>query len=364
MSRATAPFPFASLRKVDRPTARLARRLAAALASVPPPRGAAFDGRWADLLGGPVRVEPGLPAPVTARALRAAWDEVPSLASVWHHPALGAFVVALPRDLAFVLVTRALGPEAWTSPAAPWSEVAEGALSALAARVAVALTAPRTPPTLRAITDRPDDALAVLGDGPIGAWTLSLAGDALAGRMTLALALDRLPEPTAAPPRDLAPRFAEVAVPVRCVGARAMVAAAEVASLAVDDHLLLRGLRGSPALSGDVTLALGAHPPLRFDATLSDATRVAITAPLAPPWSPAMSDSPDVLAALAVEVTVELASQSVPLETVASWGVGAVVEFPQRLGETVVVRAGGREIARGELVDVDGQVGVRITSLR
>jgi flagellar motor switch/type III secretory pathway protein FliN len=64
-----------------------------------------------------------------------------------------------------------------------------------------------------------------------------------------------------------------------------------------------------------------------------------------------------------VEVTVELATQSVSLEALAAWGVGAVVEFPQRLGETVVVRAGGRAVARGELVNVEGQVGVRITAL-
>ena len=129
-----------------------------------------------------------------------------------------------------------------------------------------------------------------------------------------------------------------------------MVAAHDVEALAIDDHVLLGGLRwSSSALAGDVTLCLGDHPPLRLDASLSDAARVTVTHAPRDPWSPAMSDSTDVFAALQVEVTVELASQSVSLETVASWGVGAVVEFPQRLGEVVVVRAGGQVVARGEL---------------
>lgn len=76
-----------------------------------------------------------------------------------------------------------------------------------------------------------------------------------------------------------------------------------------------------------------------------------------------MHNPADALRDLHVEVTVELATQSVSLEALAAWGVGAVVEFPQRLGETVVVRAGGRVVARGELVNVEGQVGVRITAL-
>ena len=74
-----------------------------------------------------------------------------------------------------------------------------------------------------------------------------------------------------------------------------------------------------------------------------------------------MNDATEVLRGLQVEVTVEIATQTVSLDALSSWGVGAVVEFPQRLGEAVLVRAGGRVVARGELVDVEGQVGVRIT---
>ncbi len=364
MPRAPTPFPFASLPKVDRATARLTRRVAATFAAAPPLPVSLFDARWAALLGDDsLRCIGGTPRSVALADLRAAWSVDPTLVSRWNHPILGPFLLAFPRALAFLLITRALGPDAWTSPTAPWSDVAEGVLSAIAARIAVTITAPAAPPTLRAITDHPDDALDTLPPGRLVGWDLTLAGKTLAGVLTLVLLADELPAPPPVPSADVLARFPDVAVSVRCVGARAMVAATDVDALAIDDHVLLDGLHwSSSALAGDVTLCLGAHPPLRLDSSLSDASRVTVTRPPREPWSPAMSDSTDVFAAVQVEVTVELASQSASLETVASWAVGAVVEFPQRIGEAVLVRAGGRVIARGELVDVDGQVGVRITA--
>jgi type III secretion protein Q len=162
---------------------------------------------------------------------------------------------------------------------------------------------------------------------------------------------------------DLAARFADLAVSVRCVAGRALLPAAAVARVAPGDRLTLDGLRwadGAPG--GGVTLLVGAHPALTSDATLTGAA-LTLAAPLAAPRSPAMNDPADALRDLHVEVTVELATQSFPLGEVAAWGAGPVVAFAQRLGESVALRAGGRVIARGELVDVDGQVGVRITAL-
>jgi flagellar motor switch/type III secretory pathway protein FliN len=42
---------------------------------------------------------------------------------------------------------------------------------------------------------------------------------------------------------------------------------------------------------------------------------------------------------------------------------GDVVQCGRRIEEPVVLRAGGREIARGELVDIEGEIGVRITAV-
>lgn len=364
MPRPTAPFPFASLPPVDRASALFTRHVSAALAAAPPLPASLLDDRWSALFGGPLRAHPATPRPVTSGALRAAWALDPAVVALCNHSSIGVFLVAVPRDLAFLLVTSALGPSAQPSPAAPLSEVAEGVLSALAARVAVTLCAPSPPPTLRAITDHPSDALDALDpDASLVAWDFTLSGKTVAGVVALILASAALPPPARAAASDLAGRFAGVALAVRCVGARAVLPVAAIAALALDDRVMLDGLRwSSGALAGDVTLCLGAEAPLRLDATLTDASRVTVAGPLQPPWSHAMNDPTDALRDLHVEVTVELASQSVSLETLASWGVGAVVEFPQRLGETVVVRAGGRVVARGELVDVEGQVGVRVTA--
>lgn len=42
---------------------------------------------------------------------------------------------------------------------------------------------------------------------------------------------------------------------------------------------------------------------------------------------------------------------------------GDVLTLDRRLADPVSLRVGGVEIARGELVDVDGELGVRVTSL-
>lgn len=361
MSRAPAHFPFSDLPRVDRAAALLTRRVGAALASAPPLSAPLLDDRWGALLGSPLRARPGVPRPVTLDSLRAAWTLDPAVVAVWSHPSLGVFLAALPRDLAFHLVTLCLGPEALRAPSAPLSDVAEGALSALAARVAVTLCAPSAPPTLRAITDHPLDAIEALDAASLLAWDFTLSGKTLSGTVTLVLSAASL-RPAARPPPWELSRFAEVSVPLRCVAGRAWLPAGAVASLEAGDRLMLDGLRASPAgLSGDVTLCLGDDPAPRLDAALAGASRVTVTAPLRAPWSHAMNESTEVLRELRVEVTVEIAAQSASLETIASWGPGAVVEFPQRIGDAVVVRAGGRVVARGELVDVEGQVGVRIT---
>ncbi len=69
----------------------------------------------------------------------------------------------------------------------------------------------------------------------------------------------------------------------------------------------------------------------------------------------------EVLATLPVEVEVVIGHGVFSVGEISSWRVGEVVELPSRIGEPALIRAGGRPIARGELCDVEGQVGVRIT---
>ncbi len=68
-------------------------------------------------------------------------------------------------------------------------------------------------------------------------------------------------------------------------------------------------------------------------------------------------------AAMPIPVEVELARVPVTLADLARLEPGAVLPLPVDRSGRVVLRVGERALARGELVDVDGAVGVRILSL-
>ena len=62
-------------------------------------------------------------------------------------------------------------------------------------------------------------------------------------------------------------------------------------------------------------------------------------------------------------VRVEVGAVTLSAREWAALRPGDVIETGQRVGEPVVLRGSGREIARGELVDVEGELGVRIREL-
>jgi type III secretion system YscQ/HrcQ family protein len=64
-----------------------------------------------------------------------------------------------------------------------------------------------------------------------------------------------------------------------------------------------------------------------------------------------------------VVVRVELGSVSMPASDWAKLRPGDVIETGQRVAEPVVLRIAGQAVARGDLVDVDGELGVRIREL-
>lgn len=71
----------------------------------------------------------------------------------------------------------------------------------------------------------------------------------------------------------------------------------------------------------------------------------------------------DVLLDTPVVVRVELGAVSMTAREWAELGPGDVIETAQRIAEPVILRVAGREVGRGELVNVEGQVGVRIQKL-
>jgi type III secretion protein Q len=65
-----------------------------------------------------------------------------------------------------------------------------------------------------------------------------------------------------------------------------------------------------------------------------------------------------------VELTVQLGTTRVTLRQLAELAPGAIVSLGRPLSGPFEVRAAGRLLGQGELVDVDGEVGVRIVSLQ
>jgi flagellar motor switch/type III secretory pathway protein FliN len=63
-----------------------------------------------------------------------------------------------------------------------------------------------------------------------------------------------------------------------------------------------------------------------------------------------------------VVVRVEVGEAQMTAREWASLGAGDVVALGKRIGEHVVLRVAGVEVARGELVDIEGEVGVRIVA--
>jgi flagellar motor switch protein FliN/FliY len=81
----------------------------------------------------------------------------------------------------------------------------------------------------------------------------------------------------------------------------------------------------------------------------------------------AMSEPDETLREIALEalvvVRVEVASVTLTAGEWAKLGPGDVIETGVPLAEPVVLRVGGREVARGELVSMDGELGVRIREI-
>ena len=66
---------------------------------------------------------------------------------------------------------------------------------------------------------------------------------------------------------------------------------------------------------------------------------------------------------LPVTLTVELGRVSLPLGRVAGLKPGDVLELGRRAREPVDLTSGGRLVARGELVQIDTELGVRVTNV-
>lgn len=130
----------------------------------------------------------------------------------------------------------------------------------------------------------------------------------------------------------------------------------------MDSKLEGRGILAAGSSASGLFVELGPGPRIVL--------REATTALLAAPESMATEndDSPEPTLPQAVldaplVVRVELGAVSMKAREWAALRPGDVIETGRRIAEPVVLRAAGRVLAHGELVNVEGELGVRVTRL-
>lgn len=170
--------------------------------------------------------------------------------------------------------------------------------------------------------------------------------------------------------RARADRLADAQVSLRLEVGRTAVAAADLAGIATGDVILFERFGVRDARGGPVTLRLGRGG---FAARLDGDTLIVLAPYRLNPGAPSMESDPSqkpeaasadqLLRELPVEVVCELGRVTMSGRELIELRPGAIVPAGRPLAGPVDLTVGGRVVARGELVDVEGEIGVRITQL-
>jgi type III secretion system YscQ/HrcQ family protein len=361
------PFPLAELPRMARAQVAAARQLMARLPLEAGPEWAAA----CRALGGAVRVRLSEVYAVPARELssqaRGAAVKLMLFGQRWA-------LVVIDQQLGPRLARAALGLADDDAPELgaprPLTLAEEGALEFLVAAAAGSDAGPVAGVVGEAAVAQLGHAL---GDGwlavasaqlttPVGeGWARLIVPDAI----KLAAPAPRAIEAW----RACAGRLADAQVALRLEVGRTAVARDDLAGLAVGDVVLferfgVRDVRGGPVtlrlgrggfaarLEGDTLrvedfyrLNVGA-PSMEFDSSGKDA-----------------ASADQLLKELPVEVVCELGRVTMSGRELVELRPGAVIPAGRPLAGPVDLTVGGRVVARGELVDVEGEIGVRITQL-
>lgn len=81
------------------------------------------------------------------------------------------------------------------------------------------------------------------------------------------------------------------------------------------------------------------------------------------PEEEARPDILDVAADIPVQVVAVMGKKTITMKELALLKMGEVIELSRPANEVVDLVAGGRLIAKGELVEIDGKLGVRIVKM-
>jgi flagellar motor switch/type III secretory pathway protein FliN len=369
------PFPFASLERLTRAqiaTGARLRRVASAYVNVE-----ALASSLGELVGEHVRI--------TVRAHRKL--EAPRGAD----DALGV-VIAMPAEqviarrilievdgaLGAVLVARALrqkAPRVVDASRAPSPALA----GAFAAVVVAALRRAHAEIVPRVIAAGPGADLArdlLLSERDVTTATLTvrIGDEAFEARVSVPDALVVPPSAAASGlTHDALVTLGDMPLALPLVLTTTLASPADLASLAPGDafmpHALALAIHDG-AIAGAVALvAPSAERGLGAD--LAEGGRLVVRGLLeSHPWiqerampsEPTVTSIPEVLEDAAVVVRVELGTVTMKAREWAELAPGDVVALGRRVGDPAILRVGGVELARGELVQVDGEYGVRIVS--
>ena len=371
------PYPFDAWPRLPRADAALLRRCARRLPAVP-------SARFAEVakarLGVAATVQARPPTWCAAEKLEAALTD--PLVAVVLEPEGGASRVAVELDphLAARVVDRALGGEGGDGvppPVRPLADAERGALAWFAAALAA-----DSGFSVRTVVTTPRALASALGDAGALRWPLTVGlgrdrGTACAWVPEAALAGAPAPAPAAG-------GIALGTLPLTMVleAGRGTLPAAELRGLRRGDVVLPDEMWARPeatGIGGGALLRVRGARRSRFrcafdGGTLSDLGTVRIEGVERGAEAPAgegrrmaegetagtMDGALGLAGDAPVELSVELARFSMPLEELSALRAGEVLVTGRAVGERVTLRAGDRAIATGELVDVDGEVGVRV----
>lgn len=283
-----------------------------------------------------------------------------------------AVVVEMEPALAASLVSRAMKRPAprVLDPAKPATEPIAGAAGAVL--VAIARRA-GTPVRLMAAGSSEAILASHLGGRRVAAaFTVLVEYDAFVAHVVLSASRVELAAGAAFDVDALA-RLGDVKLALPVVAAWSRAAVADVAALRPGDAWLPRSwsIRKTPhGFSGTVGL-VAARAERGLHADLGEDGRLVLRqGEVAPGVSTdarsegEMVDKDALLESVGevpVVVRVEVGAVEMSAREWAALGPGDVVALGRRVGELVVLRVGGIEVARGELVEIEGELGVRVT---
>jgi type III secretion system YscQ/HrcQ family protein len=347
------PYPWQALDRVPRTAVRLLGRLREHAAGVRPEE-------LARALGALV----GTNVEVSVTALRVG-KPPRELTEVGLGVGSGNVTLGAEPALVAALLERVLArPFALARPGADLEPSVAGAFAALAVEVARRVTT--EPILLVTPLAARDDALCALAKVTVD------------GRAFAAYALSTLAAPPTqgAAPADSA-RLGELPLDVPLVVARSLATRDELRRLArgtafmpgerawVDARGSGRGVLAAATAERGVAVEL---PPDGRLVLRGEFVELVPDAPVSTPDTMSDADAMNqtlVDAALEAPVLVRVELGSVSM-TAADWAKlrpGDVLETGRRVAEPVILRVAGHVVARGELVDVDGEVGVRVREL-